>query len=326
MKSIVISLIKRKKWDFIILKFYFKLIQYLNFRNIEFDESLFQEKHFSKGEGEQIFKGEGEQNVCIPKIIWIFWADPNLPRDISLCVNRIIDLNPTYEVNVLNKNSLNHFVNIDLTRSDMPLANISDLIRLKLLQKFGGVWLDASIIMNKPIDYFIGKNNNFDLIAFYRNRITINPSFPVLESWFLIAPKNSKYINEWLNNFILVEEIGSKKYFQYVSNRSDYDELKQNISPPEYLIVYLANQITMKEVKNCKLKLFLSDTSAYLIQDSLGWRSFKTVSMLTLINAPKVQSPLYKLTSGDRKYLNIIFDNNLLNMKSIFGMLESNDY
>lgn len=317
MKSKIISLIKRKGWDFIVLKFYFKLIGYLNFENIEFNDSLFEEKIFSKG-----CVGK---NISIPKIIWIFWAEPDLPKDISLCVNRIIDINPNYKVNVLNRNTLGHFVDIDLARNDMPLANISDLIRLKLLQKFGGVWLDASIIMNKPIDYFIGENNNFDLIAFYRNKITTNPSYPVLESWFLIAPINSRYISKWLENFILVEEVGSKKYFEYVSSRLDYNELKQNISPPDYLIVYLANQITMKEIEQCNLKLFLSDTSAYLIQDSLGWRSYKTVSLLTLVNSPIVQSPLYKLTSGDRKYLNIIFDNNLLNKKSILGILDSSN-
>lgn len=314
MKKKIIDFVRKNGFESKLIELYFKTIRYIPMRNIEFNKHAFKEITFCKG-----INDEYEE---IPKIIWMFWADLVLPQEIAICIERIKKINPTYKVNLLNKFSVSSYIDINLIREDMPMANISDLIRLKLLAKYGGVWLDASIIMNQPIDYFLGSNSKaYDLIAFNRDKTTTNYLFPVLESWLLIAPKNSKYIETWLKNFILVEKIGSANYYKTLSQRPDFNEIKQGIEPAEYLIVYLANQITMKEIECCNIKLFLSDQSAYILQDTLGWRGYKTHAYLAILDSPKLLSPLYKLTSGDRKYMKIIFEKKLLNPKSILGTL-----
>lgn len=316
MKNFIIKFIRKLKLEFFVVGIYFNFIRKVGANNIEFDIKEFKNINFRKG---NIKKYEE-----IPKIIWMFWSEPCIPYDIEICISRIKSLNPNYEINILNKYTIKKFIIIDLDNENMPLANISDLIRLRLLNQYGGVWLDASIIMNKPIDWFINKEGNiFDLIAFYREVTTVNDTYPVLESWFLIAPKESRYIKKWLKVFEPVEVIGSSCYFQKIKNRIDYLEIKQKISPPDYLIVYLANQITMKEIKNCNLSLYLSDKSAYLLQDTLGWRAYKTHAYLALLDAPNSVSPIYKLTSGDRKYMNIIFNKKIINPKSILGVIEN---
>lgn len=314
MKKKVFTLLKKYDLELPLVYIYFNVIKYLPFKNIRFNDKDFTKIKYTKG-SDMYYSG-------IPRVIWIFWANPLLPDDINICVSRIKELNPNYVINVLNEITIKDFIDIDLDRKDMPLANISDLIRLKLLEKYGGVWLDASIVINKPIDWFIDKEcNNVDLIAFHRQVISVKSDFPVIESWFLAAPKDSRYIAKWLKNFELVESIGSKSYFEIIEKRLDYMEIKQKINPPEYLIVYLANQITMKEIKSCNLILYLSDKSAYLLQDTLGWRAYKTHAYLTILDAPDYVSPIYKLTSGDRKYMEMIFNKSLINPKSIIGKI-----
>lgn len=314
MKKQIIKIIQKLKIEKPVVTLYFFITKLTTKRNVEFDEDKFKIISFKKGDLKRYDR--------IPKVVWIFWADPILPAEVNACVSRIKKLNPSYQINLLDKNTINQYIDIDINNEKMPLANISDLIRLKLLKNFGGVWLDATIIMNKPLDWFIDDNqNNIDLIAFYRETSTSNNAYPVLESWFLAAPKESHYINRWLENFQIVESIGSKSYFEMVSNRTDYAEIKQRISPPEYLIVYLANQITMKEIDSCNLKLYLADKSAYIIQDTLGWRAYKTHAYLNILDAPIELSPIYKLTSGDRKYMDIIYKYKLTNSNSIFGKL-----
>lgn len=314
MKKNFINVLKYFKLEKLAVSSYFYIISKTSIKNIEFQKSNFHNKIYTRG--------NPLTYPDIPKIIWMFWYDVNIPNLIRICIERIIDLNPDYEIKLLNRYSVNDFIDIDLDNSKIPLANVTDLIRLKLLKQYGGVWLDASIIMNRPIDWFIDNEiNNVDLICFYREVLSTNITYPVVESWFLMAPKESRYISAWLENFELIESIGSKEFFKTIESRPDYLEIKQGISPPEYLVVYLANQITLKEIKECNLIMHLSDESAYILQDTLGWRSYKTHAYLAIIDAPNDLSPIYKLTSGDRKYMDILFDQKLINPKSILGKI-----
>eukprot|EP00930_Biecheleria_cincta_P018175 TRINITY_DN14248_c0_g1_i1.p1 TRINITY_DN14248_c0_g1~~TRINITY_DN14248_c0_g1_i1.p1 ORF type:complete len:525 (+),score=118.64 TRINITY_DN14248_c0_g1_i1:24-1598(+) len=144
------------------------------------------------------------QAVEIPKILWSFWevrptSEPIIQDFVKLCTSTWSLNNPNWEVRILNTTTVKKW----LGPSDLPegfdnlsvqLAHKADIIRLALLAKYGGVWLDATSILLQPLD---------DLFGSSRQRTFFNLPFPALlpglqekrvdwtyhvENWVLAAP------------------------------------------------------------------------------------------------------------------------------------------
>lgn len=133
------------------------------------------------------------------KNIWSYWNDDeNLPPSVKFAKHTWEKHNKNSEIHMISDNTLNQFIDISLlpkNYNNVPLIKKTDIIRLTLLEKYGGVWLDANIYLNKPLDIYW--DENYDVGGFYADHFTTNINFPVLESWFISAPKNSELIKNW---------------------------------------------------------------------------------------------------------------------------------
>lgn len=100
----------------------------------------------------------------VPKIIWSFWKTlPGSPKVLQLFVDACLAswkaLNPEYEIRVLDDETVHEF----LTAEDLPqtfdfltIQHKSDAIRLALLLKYGGVWLDTTTLMTHSLESLLG--------------------------------------------------------------------------------------------------------------------------------------------------------------------------
>ena len=142
----------------------------------------------------------------IPHIFWAYWHDPdNVPPIVNECFISWRRNYPTYSIIIVNGNTISKYISRDeLPRKfDQIKAHQmrSDFIRLALLRKYGGVWIDASILMMKPISP-VWLDHKYDLAVFYmpfqenkgRGKL-------VAENWFISAPKNSEIIELWEDEF-----------------------------------------------------------------------------------------------------------------------------
>ena len=76
----------------------------------------------------------------------------------------------------------------------MTLPIQADAIRVALLKKYGGIWMDAdTIILNGEIFKIL---NNFELVMFGEEKTKVQ------NIGFIFASKNSFVINEWLKGII----------------------------------------------------------------------------------------------------------------------------
>lgn len=264
----------------------------------------------------------GQSEVSIPYKIWIFWYDLDIPELVETCIQNIRDLHPEYQINVLNKDTVSDFVdlNVHVLIKHMPVANLSDLVRLKLLQKYGGIWMDASIILEKNIEeFFLVNHKTFDIIGFYNFHQSLGCKLPVIESWFLAAPPNSNFINKWLGYFEPIAELGSKGLFDTFKKNPDFLELRKGLDNPLYLVVYIAAKLAYRDMKQeCNMLFYCCDDSAFAVQIYSEWRTRKCVTNL-YIRDQFVFSPIYKLASGDRKYYYFLQKYKLINNRSIVG-------
>ena len=156
--------------------------------------------------------GKKTQYNNVPKKIWTYWDSSDksprtdLPKSVKLCMDSWKKHNPEYEIILLTKKNYKGYITIpEEIRThphftDSP-QRFSDLVRLYALEEHGGIWMDASILVKKPFDDWLFPRYA-EFAGYYMGSITEDKKFPTLESWFLAANKNSKFIKLWKQEFL----------------------------------------------------------------------------------------------------------------------------
>lgn len=116
-----------------------------------------------------------KDNITGKKIIWQYWGqgiDENLPELVKVCFDSIDRYCSDYEIIRLDDNSLKEYVNLpdyvwnDIGQPKFKHVFFSDLLRLALLQAYGGVWIDATILLTGPLPK---KFQSMDFFVFQRD-------------------------------------------------------------------------------------------------------------------------------------------------------------
>ena len=185
----------------------------------------------------------------IPKIIWTYWRDETIPYMIRRCIDSWKKYNPDYEIRILNKNSIREWIrDIDIENmkmNDSP-ARESDLVRLSILPIYGGIWADASIIMNRSMDYIrnIQKEKGCEFIGYYSDAFTARPEYPVVESWFFGCVPGSSFMLNWRDEFFKLNTYNSPK--DYVDSKRAQGIDLQDLKWIEYLAIHVSAQAVMQ--------------------------------------------------------------------------------
>lgn len=106
------------------------------------------------------FLGEYEKNAPI----WVCWwtGEDSAPALVKQCINSIMKNAGNHPVHIITDKNYTEFIEIPkymLRKADdgkMKLAHLADYIRVSLLEKYGGLWLDATIYCSQKIkeEYF----------------------------------------------------------------------------------------------------------------------------------------------------------------------------
>lgn len=262
------------------------------------------------------------EKEIIPKLAWVYWHDPIPPFFIQKCISHNKRMLPTYDFRILNKDSVLEYLPKLKFSEDTLITHQSDVIRLELLSKFGGVWLDATVILGTNLNWLeqISAERKFDIIAYYRACSTVDPAFPVIETWFIASPPQNKFIQAWRDEFGKIKKLGGKGYYDKLTAREDYDIIKQGLSRPSYLMLNMAEQIVSRSLIGINAYLKKCEDSAFYVQEALGWDNYAINFAFTQIKAPP-SFKLIKLTSGDRMLVDFIRYFGLLNKKSLVGQI-----
>lgn len=311
-------------YDFALYFLFLKERMTFNFND---SSKLTYKEHLEK---DIVIRNHNKKNADIPKIIWMFWDSERIPAEVNLFKERIKIDNSEYELNLVTFENLNSYVDelVFDENVEIPIANKSDLIRLALLYKYGGIWLDITTILLKPLSWFlqIDNINNFDLIAFYREKSTTDFSRPIIENWFLAAPPNNEFIKKWYEALAPLLTMGAKKYFFKLKEHPNYTQILQSIDRPNYLLAYLAAQLVLLNYPNqYNFYLRKCENNAFLIHENVKWDAIKINSYLAFKNIDKINGlPIVKITSLERVFLNVLLQNNLVSNNSIYGSLLKN--
>jgi len=131
--------------------------------------------------------------------IWMYWNDglENAPKSVQLCINSWKVQNKNYEVVVLEDNTISEWIDIPKFQDTvMTIQAFSNILRIFLLSKYGGIWADATLWCTKPVDGWVD-NYSDDFFVFS------NPTDSrMIASWFVKSSKDNIILKEWKDRVI----------------------------------------------------------------------------------------------------------------------------
>ena len=149
------------------------------------------------------------QEIVPSKNIWVFWYQglENAPEVVKIGIDSIKTKYNDHNVVIITKDNLENYLSIperiksNINKGKLTYTNFSDYLRLGLLKKYGGAWIDSTCFINKKID--------FEKYSFYSIHHDLYSNWHVCRgkwtSFFLYSIKNDNLISfsfDFMNNYL----------------------------------------------------------------------------------------------------------------------------
>ncbi|MDD6655874.1 MAG: capsular polysaccharide synthesis protein [Lachnospiraceae bacterium] len=218
---------------------------------------------------------EKEHKAC--KKIWICWFQGmnNAPIIVKKCYKSVVDNNPDKEVVVLTSDNINEYVTFPdyimrkWKQGIITHTHMTDLLRLELLIKYGGLWLDATVLCTGNVpDYFFDS----DLFFFQSLKPGRDGDCQYISSWLMESKTNNKIL--------------------MATRELCYEYWKKNNSMWDYFLLHDFMAIVLDKYEDDWKRVIPRDNSTPHI---LQLRLFDTYDE-KLWNAIREQTPFHKLS------------------------------
>lgn len=146
------------------------------------------------------FQVSNSQEHKRSKIIWFCWLQgiENAPEIVQACYNSIKRNIPGREIKLIDNENWEEYIELPdyiaekWEKQKIPAALFSDLLRLELLIKYGGTWIDSTVLCT-GLNNNYNENDNFLNADLFLFQYTNQGSIPVsISNWFITACTNNK--------------------------------------------------------------------------------------------------------------------------------------
>lgn len=261
--------------------------------------------------------------TAIPRILWSYWQGGTPPLLVQRCFDHWRRLHPHFEIRILDERGvLRYLPAIPAALDGASAAKRADWIRLELLRRHGGIWLDASTILTQPLDWVLQEQarTGADFVGYYLQQYTSVPDRPVVENWFMAAPPGSPFIEDLQREF--TQEVIARTGEQYIAHlqaQGLYTQALQRIDMPAYLTMHLALQVILLRGGSYRLGLSPAESGPYFLHVQGRWRRAALKLRLLFMRARGPLPPLIKLRSPDRRRLDDYLTQGLYLPDSVAG-------
>ena len=224
--------------------------------------------------------------------VWVFWHSPFQPKIVKKCIENWESVGKCKDIRILNDINIYRWIPftevIKMNMITSCRANKSDMIRLYLLKRYGGIWMDASIILTKKLHTWLPRESVFC----YRADRFSNKEITCLETFLIKAPPNHPFINEWYET--------CKNDFRDKNYKENNDKYRNIIGKNgDYLVAYVSSmKIDLNKYNDIILES--SETGPYIDTIKYGWDKPEEIAKNISYSYKVV-----KLFNGVRKHMNI---------------------
>lgn len=143
--------------------------------------------------------GGGEETI-----IWFCWLQgmEQAPELVHACLKSLRSL-PDAKIIVVDKDNYKDYIEFPdyilekYHKGYIPHATMSDMLRLALLSKHGGVWIDSTVLATYREEHAVFWKSILDS-DFYLYRYFRNGRVNGISTWFIAAKPNNPIVNETL--------------------------------------------------------------------------------------------------------------------------------
>ena len=239
--------------------------------------------------------------------IWICWFQgiENAPELVKACYNSVLKNYKDKEIIVLTEENYKKYVDIPeyilkkWKKGYITFAHFSDILRIELLSKYGGLWLDSTIFTTKKSDLVF--NEDIDLFVYKQVDLDRKNSLAVVASnWLIYANKNNNIINL------------TKKLLYYYWKDYNY-AINYNIF---HIFFKLATEVYKDEWKNVPT---FNNISPHILQFELN-DDFQEIRFNEIKNMSDFHKLNWRIKSENKNsFYNYIVDNYKNDIKNIRG-------
>lgn len=190
-------------------------------------------------------------------VIWWCWlqGEENTPKLNKSCLSSIKKYVKDKKVIIISEKNIQEYVTFPdfiikkYKNGIISKAHFTDLLRLELLIKYGGTWIDSSVFLtgyNKELfdsDFLVFKNNSKSIIA-SSWFITSNKNNPILKITRDILYDYWEHRNFQLHYYLfhLCFTLASKNYNNIINNMPSYSNIETHLMQKELLNKYDKNR------------------------------------------------------------------------------------
>ena len=163
------------------------------------------------------------QQSKLPRVLWLFWSQgaKQAPMVVKKCLRSWIDKNPSWRIVLLDRQKIGQYIKVHSLCKEpthIRMAHQSDLMRLQLLYKYGGVWADATSFCVKPLDEWVDEATQSGFFAFSRPAAD-----RIISNWFLSSHENNPITGSLLK--LLIKYFQANKEYPYFIFHQIYEQL-----------------------------------------------------------------------------------------------------
>jgi hypothetical protein len=215
-------------------------------------------------------------NYTLPKIMWSYWHADILPPPIQQIIDARRRMLPDWDIRCLSATHVSRY--IDTTTLPPHYHKLShchqaDLIRLLLLEKYGGAWLDSSIIINKAAAF----NKVYEQCQQHRSALlafTLGGTEDYIENWCFLAPPRSFVVRFWRQELTKAITLGFVSYKRVVQHAGVLIH-KKILAAGTYLTMHSALQVIrhrMPKALMATLTLLPAEEAMFRVHVACHWQ------------------------------------------------------
>lgn len=247
--------------------------------------------------------------AAIPKILWTYWQDDAPPQLIQACLANWRRHAPDHQLHVLSRASLAAWFPAELLGAQfdaLPAYRQADWLRVQLLARHGGIWMDASTLLCESLDWVhkTQQAQRAEYVGFYIARYSTRAELPLVENWFMAAVPGSAFVQDWAHALDRALRLGAEALLDELRAQGRFEQVVQDLTPDfqRYLLMHVAAaELLDRAPERYRLALLRAEDSAYALHAALGWRKRHLYARLALTPCPARLPALIKLRGPDRR-------------------------
>ena len=242
----------------------------------------------------------------IPRILWTYWHPAPAPAFIQACLANWRRFAPDHELRLLDRDSLDHW--LPALRPDfdsLPAYRQADWLRVQLLARHGGIWMDASTLLSRDLAWLHGtrRRTGADYVGFYIDRYTTRPELPIVENWMMASVPGGAFATALAAAFDDALDQGAEALLQRLQDEGRHARVVQALTEDfqRYLLMHVAASDWLdREPQAARLALLRAEDGPFAWLAGVGWRKRHLYARLALVPCPRVLPAVLKLRGGDR--------------------------